>query len=226
MTTGNAVATTVSVAGVALPAPTKKDCKELSDQNEKDRECIEESDLSNGQKEVCTGGGSTITNFNFTPARGAGSSAAGANRNEASSVDENHFKRGADPAKRKKRQSNLCGPYRYRGQATRSSGHAESRIVETIFSKAPGKAKPGLLLLSVDLKKKQTDVFGDNVRSKMPCGHCHRLLCAAKKCGVKVFLCDAKNQPKELTDDMCEKSSSKRVRSSKRRKLKRALGEQ
>jgi hypothetical protein len=223
--TGNSVASTVSVAGVALPAPTENQCQKLSDQNEKDRERIENSDRSPSERKALTGGGSTIANFKFTPARGASVTAAGSNRNEASSLDENHFKRGGSEEQRKKKQSGLCVPYRYHGQGKRSSGHSESRIVETLFKKRPGSPRPGVLLISVDLKKKQTDLAGENVRSKMPCGHCHRLLCAAKKCGMRIFLCDANNQPQELTDDMCEGNPGSRVRQSKRRKLKRKMGE-
>lgn len=225
MGTGNSVACTVSIGGANVPLPSVDQCKELADQNVKDRERVATSDLSPSAKEAVTGGGSTITNFEFRPASGRRVVAAGANRNEATSIDANHFKKGAEKSLREKKKSNLCGGYKYRGQGTRASGHAEARIVESIFSKAPGAPTSGVLLLNVDLKKKQTDRFGRNVRSKMPCGHCHRLLCAAKQCGFKIFLCDKQSSPKELTDDMCEGKSNARVRQSKRMKLKKAMGE-
>jgi hypothetical protein len=224
--TGNPATTTVSVAGVAVPAPTTNQCQKLSNQNEKDREKAATSpELTPSEQKAVSAGGSTIANFKFTPARGAAVTAAAGNRNEASSVDEDHFVKGGSDDNRKDKQSNLCIPYRYHGQGKRSSGHSESRIIETLFKKRPGLPRPGLLLISVDLMKKGTDRFGENIRSKMPCGHCHRLLCAAKKCGIKVFLCDKDNEPHELTDDMCEGNSGSRVRQSKRNKLKRVMGE-
>jgi hypothetical protein len=224
---GNAAATTVSVAGVAMAAPDEDDCKKLDDKNKKDRQTLQTTEeLSPSEQKAVAGPGSTITNYKFRPARGRASSAAATNRNESNSVDENHFKKGADETTRKQKKSNGCiAAYRYSGQGKRSSGHAESRIVETIFGKNPGKPNPGILLVNVDLLKNGKDAFGRAKKSKMPCGHCHRLLCAAKKCDIVVFCCDKNNKPQELTDEMCEKGVNTPVKQSKRRKLKKAMGE-
>ena len=203
-----------------------KDCEGLDRANREDRSRIEGSEeLSDSKKKILSGGGSTITNFAFIPDGGGVQSAGATNRNESNDFDENHFQKGADDTIRDKKGSNLCVDFKYKGQGKRSSGHSESRIVETIFGGNPGSTNPGILLINVDLKKRKLNKFKKNVRSKLPCGHCHRLLCAAKKCEVKVLICDKDNNPQELTDDMCEEDPNASVRRSKRKRLKRLLGE-
>jgi hypothetical protein len=97
------------------------------------------------------------------------------------------------------------------GMADQHAGHAEARMVDDLF--AEGKGKPGRMTFNVDLWT------NDRQLSKMPCANCHKMLCDVRRCGIKVFLCDAQNRKQEMTDEHCP------VNRKTRQKLKATMGE-
>jgi hypothetical protein len=226
---GNTLSNTVDAESMAKE-PEKSDCEELDEKNKEEREFFEEAEwedngeiieITDKQSDKLSGKSTTITHGKFKPSRGY-TRCAVAHNNALANKKDNRYLKGLDKKKRKKGKSNLCekARFKYKRPTMQTTGHTESRIVEDIFSRNPGGEVSGTLLLNISLKKRSGQI------SRLPCSHCHRLLCASKKCGLKIYLCDNSNQPKELTNDCCPKDTRKRVPKKLKKNLKKLLGEE
>lgn len=79
-----------------------------------------------------------------------------------------------------------------KGHMAQKAGHSEARMIDDAFE--GGAPPPGSqMTFNVDWRAKSK-----RGSSKMPCHSCHRMMCAAMKCEIKIFLCDKNNQKKEL----------------------------
>ena len=78
--------------------------------------------------------------------------------------------------------------------------HAETKIMNQMTQDFGAAAmRGGQMLFSIDWRFSRE---GQEKRSGMPCKHCYAMLChAAKVCDIKIFICDAKNQPQELSKE-------------------------
>ncbi len=185
----NSGSVTSSVAAAALAPPTQTQCKELADQNTRDR----------GMSDPHGSGGTNANGFaQTTQGDGAiaGHSWAGAelksDRHVAGHDDRKPRSCGGTP-------SNVdCGNFNYKGPEAQCSGHAEARIIEHLFEGSGGSVL-GQLTLKIDWKSKN---------SCAPCASCHALMCAASECGLKIFVCDKKNNPQEVKDCPKDKDMS------------------
>ena len=188
------------------------DCAKLDDRNQKKRSNIKtksgkesKSKAVAGAKDangVPTGEGTTVSSMCFQPPGGGTKVTSAHNSQKALANTDNGFVEGQDMAKRETGESNLC-PEANHTHATpykQKSGHTEARLLDERGKQGfpPGST----LTLKIDWRP--SGKGGDS--SPMPCTDCHKLLCAAKKCKVNVFLCDEKNEKKELTEEHCDEN--------------------
>ena len=182
--------TTSSVADAA-PSPTEKDCKVLDDENKKDRKSLGQPHADGG-----TNANGLLHQPPSEPELVAGHSWAGADT-QSSKHKAGHSDR--KPRKQGGTESNVScednGNFRYRGPEGQTSGHAESRIIENTFANGGGTAS-GQLTLKIDWIKGSDPANP----SCAPCASCHALMCAATKCGLKIFVCAKDNTPHEVKD--------------------------
>ena len=78
--------------------------------------------------------------------------------------------------------------------------HAETKIMNQMTQDfGAATMRGGQILFSIDWRFSSA---GQTMQSGMPCKHCYAMLChAAKVCDIKIFICDAKNQPQELSKE-------------------------
>lgn len=223
LTTGNHInsgngATAPKGAKVA-PPDKDPECQKLRERNEEKREETETADVSKSKKDAITGTGTTISSAKFTPAGGGRPTVVSApNRNLALDACPGEFVAGGDMEDRHDNVSQLCPDAKHKHKGVRASGHAEARILDHIGG------RPGKILFNVNLIKKNR--YGKKISSRQPCGHCHRMMCAAKKCGMDVWLCDKDGNQKQMTDEHCPKGkgSNKPIPKGAREKLKKMIG--
>jgi hypothetical protein len=101
--------------------------------------------------------------------------------------------------KNKNLKSKLCDEANYThpngpksGTSLEYSGHTEARLLDGLGK--DGFPTSGNLTLAIDWRKKGQG----GVSSPMPCKTCHKLLCAALDCGIKIWLCDEGHHKQEL----------------------------
>lgn len=171
--------------------PSEKDCKELSDDNEKARTSM----AASGRRtyETVANETTTITHAIYQPAEGAATGMKACSRIVAQKYDPG-FITGMDPAKKAANsgpegtRSTVCGhPYNYPHKYRPLTSHTESRILEKIFADH-GPNPGGTLLMSIDLN--------ETPPSKEPCNDCRDLICAASEC-MDIKLCDKENKPQK-----------------------------
>lgn len=116
----------------------------------------------------------------------------------------------------------LCDGYVHPGGG--SGAHAEAKIFNRLTERlGPAGLKGVEVVLKVDWRftyKGKTHLSG------MPCQHCFKLMChAAKHCGIKIMLCDGKNEPQEFNKDGdCDQDTGD-PKTSPMRKLDQQMGE-
>lgn len=185
------------------------DCNKLKDRNNKKRKSIKtktgkeaKSKAVVGKKDAegnPTGEGTTVSSMCYQ--NGSTSDVRTAhNSQKALANDDNGLETGQDADKRKTGESNLCpeAEHTHDTPYNQKSAHTEARLLDGLGKN--GFPTGGTLTLNIDWKP--TGESG--ISSPMPCRSCHKLLCAARKCVDKVFLCDEKGNKQELTDELCE----------------------
>jgi hypothetical protein len=229
MTTGNSAAMTMSVAS-ANAAFGETDCKELDRKNRDQREKVGRSvqrELDRGGltrakrkklnellKLVRDGGmtfSSAAVNLRTGNGKAIGGIASGASSAKARERSKTDLVEGGDGDAKTGGKGILCAkPRKYKHPKGGSGGHAEAKIfnqVSQMADKAGGLASGGKVLFNVNWRYRQPD--GGIYESGMPCRTCYRMMChASKKCGIKILLCDANNEPQEFDpNNECDKKS-------------------
>jgi hypothetical protein len=143
-----------------------------------------------------TGEGTTVSSMCFTAHSDRMTSAH--NSQKALANADNGFVSGQDAAKRKTGESNLCpeAEHKHDPPHDQKSAHTEARLLDDLGKREGGFPTSGALTLKIDWRPNGKG----GKSSPMPCPSCHKLLCAAKECGVDVFLCDEKNEKKRLKE--------------------------
>ena len=175
----NSGSMTSSVAAMALAPPTTERCEELDAQNQADRGMSDPHGAggtnANGHAQTTQGDGAI-----------AGHSWAGAEEKTDRHVAGHPDRR---PRSQGGTDSNVpCGGFNYKGPEAQCSGHAEARIIEHLFEGSGGTVL-GQLTLKIDWKSRN---------SCAPCSSCHALMCAAQQCGLRIYVCDSKNNPQPV----------------------------
>lgn len=85
-------------------------------------------------------------------------------------------------------ESKLCGNYEHKSpKFMPKSSHTEARMIEEIFSMAPGaKGGPGSmgsLVMRIAWQQRNGRI------KRKPCRDCRKLICQAEKCGLEVLIC-------------------------------------
>lgn len=108
--------------------------------------------------------------------------------------------------------SNLCDEADFKYETAEISPpctHAESRIIEDLFSRPGFPAAPTTVTLSINWNRskfpagdwRNKKVNQDYYLSDDPCPHCHKLLCAAQACGIDIRICDQQDgKPKTIEE--------------------------
>ena len=199
MTTGNTVASTVSVAAVSPGGPIKTDCEELKDANDDRREELEGK--SKDKTLVGTDGAGQGTTISSGKVSSGGSSTtySAHSRQKANERCPATMVEGGDMADRRAGKSNLdCppAPYQHPSPACQKSGHAEARIMDHVGTLPAGSS----VTFSIDWRPKT----GQPKKSKMPCEDCHKMLCyASDNCKITIHLCDSGGNKKQLDNSHC-----------------------
>lgn len=199
MTTGNAAAATVSVAGVSPAPPIKTDCEELSDTNDERREELEGK--SRDKTLVGTDGAGKGTTISSGKVSSGGNSTiySAHSRQKANERCPATMVDGGDMADRRAGKSGLdcppAPPYQHPSPACQKSGHAEARILDHVGG---GLAAGSSVTFNIDWRPKTGSP------SKMPCEDCHKMLCyASDNCKITIHLCDSAGNKKQLDSSHC-----------------------
>jgi uncharacterized protein DUF4150 len=190
---------TVNGASMA-PAATEEGCKELDDQNKATREKMEEKTKdkslmgATGQQE-----GTTVSSSSFPAGQQGGSVMTAHSSGKALEKLKGQLAPGGDMEDRATGESNLCNGFKHAPPYKQKSGHTEARLMDDTFAANPGGQLSGQMVINIDWRPKSKP----GTSSKMPCEDCHKVLCAAKKCEIQIFLCDKNNKPQELTEEHC-----------------------
>jgi hypothetical protein len=193
----NSGSTGVNKAAMARGAP--KGCKKLEDANIETR-----ADLMASTKNKKIVGkpvgprkrpytydsrGTTVASSSFTPARG-GRSINQTAHNNADAIDfaPNALAQGSGGQSKVNCPGTRHSHARPRAQ---KAGHAEARMIDNVFT---GRQPRGSMTINVDWVPK-TDL-----PSKMPCEDCHKMMCAAQKCNVEIYLCDKNGKKQKLQE--------------------------
>lgn len=228
MTTGNSAAMTVSVAKMAPPDISQSKCEELDKKNKQERrKAISGMEGSESESAALSdalskaeGGGMTFSSASISVRIGGGKGisgvASGCSNAKAKECTSGSLVEGGTSEMKSGDQKVLCPEAGYKHAAGGSGAHAEAKIINQMTemaNKANGSLQRGSVLLNVDWRYKQPD--GNVYESGMPCKACYRMMCAAKKCGIEIFLCDANNEPQPLDPDgNCDKKSKDPSKSS------------
>lgn len=193
---GNSVATGISQAGMAKGDPKTSDCEKLSNANEERREELKSK--TNDKSLVGargTGKGTTVSSAKVKKGRRSVTKSAHNNQKAYEKCTKNLEKGGCDSVRSGSKRT-LCGNYTHPDPAVQKSGHAEARILDSLGS------NPGVVTFNIDWRRK------GKANSKMPCLSCHRMMCAAEKCGFKIFICGRDNTPYRVP---CEPTRENRL---------------
>lgn len=232
MTTGNAVASTVSVAGVAPPGITSDECAKLDDKNETERAKVAEEleDRSSLNKEEqrtldkAQGTGMTISSATSqvpgaqgTISASSSGCAQACNPNGLASggtgkqkVGQNKKIRASDDPKydEAKAEAGVLCDKSHVHPGGGAGAHAEAKIINELS--ADSAMQGGSMLFNIDWRFKNRKT-GKPMQSGMPCTHCHAMMCkAAKECDIKIFICDKDGKPQQLTEEDCDGSPEAR----------------
>jgi hypothetical protein len=184
-----------------------------------------------------SGAGTTVASSSFTPARGGPSvNQTAHNHKSANDHADNRLATGSggqskvncegtryihSPPRKKKKKDRRKRPLARepgkRGHKASRAGHAEARMIDDLFG--AGK-KEGQMTINIDW----APTAGG--RSKMPCHHCHRMMCAAQHCGMEIYLCDEKGNKHRLEEGKhCPKKGEGPVTKGHYQNLEVTMGE-
>jgi len=105
--------------------------------------------------------------------------------------------------KKKDKAGVLCGKsYAHLGGGP--GAHAEAKAINCLTNMG-GPMTGGSITFNTNWRSGKMD---NGQSSGMPCPHCYEMMChaaAAKPegCGIKIYICDEKNQKQELSEDDC-----------------------
>ena len=227
MTTGNAVAATVSVAGVAPPGVTQSECEKLDKKNKEEREKVVE-ELDDGSKlsqekqatlDKAEGTGMTISSATSqVPGAGGTFSASSSGCAQACNPSglvgggTSEQKMGLNAETRKSKAAKHDDAKEKAGVLCEKShvhpgggagAHAEPKIVNQMCNDFPASPmRGGNILFNIDWRFKRS---GKQKQSGMPCKHCYNMMChAASECDIEIFICDKDGKPQPLSKDDCK----------------------
>ena len=102
---------------------------------------------------------------------------------------------------KKKKAGVLCnGDYVHPGGG--KGAHGEAKIVNNMTNEVGGAMRGSTVVMNIDWRR---NVEGGVSQSGMPCEDCYAMLChAARECDIKIVLCNAKNEPTELSKENCD----------------------
>ncbi|WP_067278194.1 PAAR-like domain-containing protein [Mitsuaria sp. 7] len=193
----NSGSMTVKAGTISVMAPTTDECKDLQSKNDAKRSSLGHSSEA-----------STITHGNYQPPTGNARTVWSCSR-KLSGINDPSYCPGlpydrdttitnqkGQPRKAKQAaETNLCDEavidrqFEYVNDINirnPHTSHTEPRIVESLLQ--AGSVNGGTLTLSINWNS-QAGV------QDVPCGHCHRVLCAAAACGLNIVLCTKVEQP-------------------------------
>ncbi|GJH29934.1 PAAR-like domain-containing protein [Caballeronia novacaledonica] len=209
-------AVTVKMGALERASPAEPECQELQEKNKTTRKALGQNDAT-----------STVTTANFTPAGGgapqtvwscsraldriaaAGKAIAGYCKGLGFKEEKIDIQTSNGPRKAKKaNDTNMCQKAKDRNFAYTNdintmrphTSHTESRIIESLMSQAPGGDMTGATLkMAINWQSKSKE--GETMQQDVPCSSCHRVLCAAAECGLKIILCSDVS-PKSCPEDL------------------------
>jgi uncharacterized Zn-binding protein involved in type VI secretion len=196
------------------------DCEDLSQQNEQAREDLETS--KNGKpitdkSIVGKGGGgkgTTVTSGKFRSNDGSTKMATAHNNQKAFEKTPAQLCQGGILGNNGTRKKGISAipDYSHGRPSVQKSGHTEARIFDAIGDVANGGKLPsGKMTFNIDQRPR-----GKRKKpSKMPCGTCHKMMCAAMAQDILVTLCDRDNKEHTVPCPSDKKN---------RKKLKQILG--
>lgn len=224
--TGNAVASTVSVAGVAPPGVDDDACKKLDEKNKEERAQVAdqlESEPSLNKEEQKTlnktlGGGMTISSAlrqvgGSSQTMSASSSGCAQSYNPSglseggtseqkcgcSSDIRNSTDRSAEDQKKMDNAGTLCDK-KYVHPGGGKGAHAEAKIANDLSNASS--MRGGSMLLNIDWRSNKNGAVS---HSGMPCASCYHMLChAATECDIEIFICDKDQNPQPLSKEDCK----------------------
>lgn len=219
----------------AVKPPTKQDCEELEKKNTKARADVikklekkkKKTKADKAALKKAKRKGMAISSANSTVPGAAGTSTASSSGVANSQIAQNadggssaqrqgmnkKQRKSKDKKldKKKKEAGILCGQSHVHPGGGKGA-HAEAKIFNTMSSKKGTSMTGGSVLLNIDWR---SSTFEQGEVSGMPCQDCYAMLCkAARECDIKIFICDHKNEPQEMTkdcdkpgayDDLCER---------------------
>lgn len=216
----NSGSTAVDEGSQAPLPPTGKDCEELKEENARDRNDLSAKDTKAARR---CGEAGTNVNYNLDGGPDDVTAAAAAHSWKDAAIASPKHLEGMPFSDRKGLRTNPVdnrsnvdcsegSSFHYARPADQTSGHAEARIIETIFANSGGGVVNARLTIAIDWLSKN---------SCSPCPSCHALMCAASRCGLEISICDKDNKPQRLTNSDCEDNLDMQDASA-RRKMARA----
>jgi len=190
-----------------MSEPSGCPCESLDERNKNARGSIKTKTGKTAKSKAVTGKGGTGEGTTVSSAcyqNGSTSDVRTAHNSQKALANEDHgLEPGQEADKRKTGESNLCegSEHKHDTPYNQKSAHTEARLLDGLGK--GGFPTSGTLTLKIDWRPNGKE----GASSPMPCRSCHKILCAAKECGVDVFLCDKKNEKKKLTDCPASKDS-------------------
>jgi hypothetical protein len=224
MTTGNAAASTVSVAAVAPGGPPPS-CADLDKKNKEERQKVSDdlkdgSDLSKEEQTTLNKAestGMTVSSAHST-VPGAEGLFTGCSSGHAQTCNPNGMVGGGTSEQKcglnaetrassdpkhddaKDKAGVLCDKSHVHPGGGKGA-HAEAKIVNHMSNIPGGAMKGGSLTVSIDWRFKTK---AGPKQSGMPCSACYAMLCkAASECDIQIFICDKDNNPQPLSKENC-----------------------
>ena len=239
MTTGNSLASGVSVAAVAPSVITEGECKKLDDKNKKERQTVvdelkSESSLNKAEQatlDKAGGTGMTVSSATSTVPGAEGTFSACSSGCAQAQNPNGLVGGGTGPQKMgcnadtrasndpkhdaAKEQAGVLCDKSHVHPGGGPGAHAEPKIVNQMCQDFPASPmRGGSMLFNIDWRFKRDN---EPQQSGMPCGHCYKMMChAATECEIQIFICDKDGKPQPLSKDDCKskngyKDLSKRV---------------
>ena len=231
MTTGNTVASTVNVAGMAPPEFNESECDKLDLMNNDARGSVLDELTSTRkrklsqmeEKTMCQafGTGMTMASATSQVPGSAGTMSASSSGCAQATHPSGLVSGGTGPQKvglsaeirasdapehhaAKELAGVLCDKSHVHPGGG-AGGHAEAKIMSHL-SGLPGTAmQGGNLLLNIDWRFDNKSKKSSPKQSGMPCILCFKMLChAQKECDINIFICDKDNSAQPLSDGDCE----------------------
>ncbi|MEY4562694.1 MAG: hypothetical protein RLZZ618_1971 [Pseudomonadota bacterium] len=218
---GNSVNTTVSTGGVAPPGVIKSDCDELKEDVEK-ADAQVQRDIKKGsankkteKRKLDAHKASTVTSSKSSCGGTVQKQKAYSSLSRLPKSAQKNYAQGT-----KGKKSNMCPkangkPFKHSPDNFRSScNHTEGRLIEDLFKKqGSGGTVPSGCELTMKIKWRQRTAvktakgnikgYKSRPAREGPCAQCEKVICHAKKCGLKIFLCVTKKDKQEKQEPDC-----------------------